>query len=259
MDDRKERLLKRIEEARKISLTQLSEEFGISELTVRRDLKPLEESRKITIGKGEVLFLPDAPLSDTTTLEPGEEIVASMGAALIEKKDRIVWLGGGNISQGIARKLTHVTLVTNSLKTASAALKREGVKVFLLGDEVDPDTFCLHGRSLEMIKEFTFNKAFIEAEGYFNKRFLLSSRAAETVSHLAGNVLEKIIVIRGKDFGNVQTDRLKGIKEFKGVYTDTIPRPILKEIRDIPLKVVSPHIEIEERNEKVIPIHGIKD
>ncbi|MBI5186392.1 MAG: DeoR/GlpR transcriptional regulator [Nitrospinae bacterium] len=255
-DDRKDQLLKRIEEARKISLAQLSAEFEVSELTVRRDLKPMEESQLVKIGKGEVIYLPNDPLNGTLELDPGAGAVAEMAASLVSEKDRIIWIGGGDISLGIARRLENVTLVTNSLRTATAALKRKGLKVFLVGEEVDPESHCLYGKSLEMVREFTFNKAFVEADGYFNKRFLATGMAAETASLLSGNVLEKFIVIHGKNFGNVQTARLTGLREFKAVCTDTLKRSVLREVESIPLKVVYQSVEAEEHDEKIIPLRA---
>ncbi len=251
---RKDKILKRIEEFQKISLARLSEEFQVSELTIRRDIKPLEESRRIKIGKGEVVLIPDDPLGGTFEPDPAEETVAEMASSHVDEKDRIIWVGSGNISRGIARRIKNVTLVTNSLPTASAAIKRNNVRVFLLGEEVDPKTYCLYGKSLEMIRDFTFNKAFIEADGYFNKRFLVSSETAEIASFLMGNVLEKIIVIKGSNFGNVNTTRIKGIKEFKVVLTDTLKRSTLKEVEKIPLHVISQNIEVGSYNEKIIPL-----
>jgi DeoR/GlpR family transcriptional regulator of sugar metabolism len=255
-EDRKDHLLKRIEEARKISLAQLSVEFEVSELTIRRDLKPMEESQLIKIGKGEVIYLHTDPLKGTVELDSGEEAIAEMAAALVTEKDRIIWIGGGNISLGIARRLEDVTLVTNSLRTASSALNRKGLKVFLVGEEVDPETHCLYGKSLEMVKEFTFNKAFIEADGYFNRRFLATTREAETASLLSGNVLEKFLVIHGKNLGNVHTARLRNLKEFKAVYTNTLKLSVLKEIESIPLKVMYKNMEAEEHDEKIIPFRA---
>ncbi len=254
MENRKQQIVKRIEEARETSLAKLSEEFGVSELTIRRDLKSIEESRKIKIGKGEVVWITEDPLNGNIEIDPREEVVAEMAASGIDSKDRIIWIGGGNISMGIARRIENVTLVTNSLKSASAALKRTGVKVFLLGAEVDPNTYCLFGKSLEKIKEFAFNKAFIEVDGYFNKQFRFSSEMAETVSYLGENVVEKILVIRGDNFGNVNTEKVKGLKEFKVVYTDTAKSATMKEIEGMSIQVVSKNIEPEKRNEKIIPL-----
>lgn len=251
---RKNQILKRIEEAQKISLAELSEEFKVSELTIRRDLKPLEESRRIKIGKGEIIWIPTDPLSGSSELAPAEETIAEMAASQVDEQDRIIWIGSGNISLGIARRIQNVILVTNSLLTASAAIKRNGVRVFLVGEEVNPETYCLYGKSMEMIKEYTFNKAFVEVDGYFNKRFLTSSEVAETSSLLTGNVLEKIIVIQGSNLGNVNTTRLKGLKEFKSVYTDTLTKSTLREIEQIPLNVESRNIEVEKHNEKIIPL-----
>ena len=147
-----------------------------------------------------------------------------------------------------------MTLATNSLLIASAALKRKDVKVHLLGDEVDPESHCLFGKSLEMIRDFTFNKVFMEVDGYFNKRFLLSSRMAETVSFLTGNALEKFILIRGLNFGNVNTARLKGQKECNAVFTDTLGISIKTELEKMPLRVICQNVQAEKRDEKIIPL-----
>ena len=254
IEDRRKDLLREIKAKKMMSLEDLSKKLNFSKSTIRRDLKPLEESCRIKMGKGAVQFISNEPLSSTPYLDAGEEMIAEMAFSKINIKDKTVWLGGGNISIGIARRISNVTMVTNSIKTASAALKKDNVKVFLLGDEIDPETYCLHGKSLEKIQGFNFNKVFIEADGYFEKDFMVSLHEEKTASLLeCAKVQEKFILIAGKNIGSFNAKSLKGLEKFKGVFIDTLKNAIFKEIESIGrLEIKYDKREFNKDEDKVI-------
>ena len=155
------------------TISELAATLQVSEATVRRDLRTLEQRGALQRVHGGAVRVDDGekrePLfHEKTTLRADEkERIAEAALGLIEDGDSI-YLDGGSTVLALARKLSschELTVVTNSLM-AAAELMESGHKLILLGGEFRPLSRTLVGPLTSPIGEaLHIGKAFFGTIG----------------------------------------------------------------------------------------------
>lgn len=152
-------LLELIAERRRLSLTELTEEFGMSAATVRRDLAVLAQQGLVTRYHGGVKAsqrLPEIPVAlRDARFEDAKRRIALAAAARIPRQRHGIAIGGGTTTAGVARELTdrsELTIVTNSLTIATLVAAHPQLKVLMTGGLLRPQSLELVG----LLAEGTF-------------------------------------------------------------------------------------------------------
>ncbi|MGM7670752.1 DeoR/GlpR family DNA-binding transcription regulator [Microbacterium sp. A93] len=153
--ERRELILDLLREHRSVEVSALSEELGVSEVTVRKDLEKLEIERLIVRSHG------GAVLSAGLLIEPSfvekddqlaeEKAAIAAEAASLVGDDSIVALATGTTVGRLPAMLAGrggLRVVTNAVNVATAFLPH-GVDVFLTGGTIRPRTFGLIGEVAE--------------------------------------------------------------------------------------------------------------
>lgn len=136
--DRKRQLMARLKSDGKLIAKELSVEFGVSEDTIRRDLREMAQEGLLQRVHGGAL--PASPaMADFAGREEirheGKVAIGRAAAAMIQP-GQVVILDGGTTSREIARHLPselHVTIVTHSPTIAVELVAHKTVEVILLG------------------------------------------------------------------------------------------------------------------------------
>jgi DeoR/GlpR family transcriptional regulator of sugar metabolism len=140
---RQTRIRERFAERPGVSISQLAREFGVSEMTIRRDLAALEGKSHIQRTHG------GAVLTERMILEfdyrdrreknrPAKRAIAAEARKLVRNGQRII-LDTGTTTLELASLLndgTDLTVITPSLAVASELQHAPGVSVVLLGGMV---------------------------------------------------------------------------------------------------------------------------
>jgi DeoR/GlpR family transcriptional regulator of sugar metabolism len=135
---RKRLILDKLRQDGQIISTTLSQELGLSEDTVRRDLRALAAEGLLQRVHGGAL--PASPalgnFAARRELEPeGKQAIAEAAAAMI-RPGQVVFLDGGTTSQQLARHLPaalKATVVTHSPTIAVELVEHPAVEVVLIG------------------------------------------------------------------------------------------------------------------------------
>jgi len=135
---RKQLLLSRLKQDGKLVAKDLSQEMGVSEDTIRRDLRELAREGLLQRVHGGAL--PSSPaMADFTAREEirhdGKAAIGRAAAAMIQD-GQVVILDGGTTSREIARHLNRelrATVVTHSPTIALELLQHPTVEVILIG------------------------------------------------------------------------------------------------------------------------------
>lgn len=155
------------------TIVELSQDLGVSEATIRRDLKSLEDQGKIRRVHGgaviskfprvEPAFSMKASLN---TVEKRE--IAEIAASYINDNDTI-FLDGGSTVLGLVKALgsfNNLTIVTNSL-TAAAELMESQHRLIIVGGELRPISRTMVGPLTEkIISTLHIDKAFMGTIGF---------------------------------------------------------------------------------------------
>ncbi|TDN86895.1 DeoR/GlpR family DNA-binding transcription regulator [Stakelama pacifica] len=143
--DRISQIVTLIEQQGARSIGSLAAHFGVSQETIRRDIRQLEARGRVTKVHGGVT-LPDARLEAPYRARLHERAEAKQRIAKIAAREvsegMTVLIDSGTTSFWVARELAHIarlTVVTNSLEVAGEILGRTGQRLFLAGGAINSD------------------------------------------------------------------------------------------------------------------------
>ncbi|MGM0123546.1 DeoR family transcriptional regulator, fructose operon transcriptional repressor [Enterococcus sp. AZ194] len=169
-------ILKRLQVQPSISINDLCRELGVSKSTVQRDLKKLEDDGRLARERGgatQTNF--EETLSDLTEVPVLEKFevnieekkrICEVAAAEIRDGD-MVFLDSGTTPVHILPFLNEkkIKVVTNSYFLLSRLTLDLG-DIYMLGGMYNPKYETCYGpSSIEQLKEFRIDKAFIGANG----------------------------------------------------------------------------------------------
>jgi len=142
--ERKQAILERLEHDGRVVASQLVTSLGVSEDTVRRDLRDLADQGLLHRVHGGALASAPATVSFARRLEVGqEEKIALADAALpLIDEARVIVLDGGTTALELARRLPPLyagTVVTNAPPVASALASHPNAEVVLVGGRLLKD------------------------------------------------------------------------------------------------------------------------
>lgn len=146
----------RLSERGEAGFGELAEEFGVSEMTIRRDLETLEAeglARRVRGGAISVISRSyEPPFAVRATTEPGaKEAIGAAAAALVNDGDTII-LDVGTTTLALARALhgkRGVTAVTPSLPVAVELGADPDIRVVVTGGQVRAGELSLTGGMAE--------------------------------------------------------------------------------------------------------------
>ena len=171
--ERRARIVSALQVQRAVRVTALSDDLGVSEITIRRDLLLLEREGvlKRTYG-GAVLRrrMTSEPeyKENVVAHAPEKERIARAAASMIEPRDTI-FLGSGTTAAQMLRYVDpdlEARIVTHNLAAAAALEARaHRLEFVFLGGLYRPQLGAVEGSwSLDMIEQFHADKAFLGAD-----------------------------------------------------------------------------------------------
>jgi DeoR family glycerol-3-phosphate regulon repressor len=143
--DRISSILATLEERGACSTTDLATLFGVSDETVRRDIRQLEATGRVHKVHGGVKLIADGaePPYRARLREqaPAKKAIARLATGLLDD-GMTIFIDSGTTSYWVARelgRLKRLTIVTNSLSVAADTLGRAEHRLFLAGGALNTD------------------------------------------------------------------------------------------------------------------------
>lgn len=171
--ERRQIIAQRLQAEGRVVASELKNEFGVSEETIRRDLERLEqEGLAQRIYGGAVLSQGDkAPppyaVRKTTNVE-GKLAIARLAAAMLRDGDTLM-VDESSTAAYTVNAIGHlkgITLITNSLEILQAAANREGWNVISTGGRLKSDVMALVGpHALSTIDSYHVHYALLSCRG----------------------------------------------------------------------------------------------
>lgn len=172
-EERKRIIVQFVEKYSRASVLELSQETGVSESTVRRDLKELEEAKLLKRTHGGAVSLQsvsfEAPYSDKEDRFLEEKLrIARKAVEMIQEGDAIL-LDAGTTTLQIAKELknfSNIKVITNSIMALNELKDCRNIEVSITGGMLRTDTMAFVGpmteQSLEMVR---VDKVFLGTNG----------------------------------------------------------------------------------------------
>ena len=184
--DRRSAILEYLQVHGRASTSELSQQFGVSEVTIRTDLAALQGSGWLDRRHGGAEVAPRTEAAPRTALAvptvgeqpfdqrralhgPEKAEIARAAAAMVQPGDHIL-LDGSTTAYHLAlqlRGLQDVTVITNNLRVAQVLAENPGLEVLLIGGVLRGGTWSTVGvLAEEMLAKLHARQGFFGAAGF---------------------------------------------------------------------------------------------
>jgi len=233
VEERRRTVLEVVRQRGFASLTELAEQIGVSESTVRRDLGHLDELGAVKRTHGGAFYTGGRsamPAFDdrTTTALAEKQAIARATAELIEDEQAVL-LDGGTTTFEVARLLVGrpLQVVTNSLPIANLFAAAPEVDLVLIGGYVYPRTGVALGPLSQAmladvhVRQTIMSVGGVTKKGLFNSNLLL----VETERRMMQAADEVIVVADHTKFGRQALAHLCGLEDVDRLIVDATLSP----------------------------------
>ncbi|MFD1702232.1 DeoR/GlpR family DNA-binding transcription regulator [Methylopila henanensis] len=230
-------ILESVEAAGSASVEELAARFGVSRETIRRDLKALAAQGRLDVAHGGALKrgVGDPPFAERARENAEGKAAIGRAAAAMVEDGMVVLLDSGATTHAIAAALAArppkgVTICATSLADA-LTLVRAGVKVTMLGGEVDPDDEATVGLDvLAMLPRYRLDLAFVGVGGVTPEGdvTVFSRVEAETRAVMLDAARAGYLVADHAKFGRAGPARIPWTRPPAALLVDVAPPPKLK-------------------------------
>ena len=168
--NRQMKMIEMLTEKEKLEVVMLSQELGVSEVTIRKDLSILEKKGLVRREKGYAILNETNEMSRRIATNYETKLQIAQKAAEQVKDGDTIMIESGSccvlLAQVLADSKKDITIITNSVYIATNITEKR-VKVILLGGEYQPGFMATVGPLTEKCaQEFHVNKIFVGTDGF---------------------------------------------------------------------------------------------
>jgi DeoR/GlpR family transcriptional regulator of sugar metabolism len=249
-EERRQQILEALQENNRVTVPELSQRFGTSDVTIRRDLADLAAEGKLQrTHRGALKVVPappEPPVVQRLSLEQTEkEQIGRAAAALVEEGDSI-FIGSGSTTSAFARCLTgfhRLTVVTNAL---NIAVELAGVSVdwtiIVTGGVVRAAELSLLGHLAEQsLPEVRVSKVFMGMQAISLEGGLTSDNMPEvtTTRRIFDMASELIVLAAHTKLGKTAAAYIAPLTRMVILVTDNKADPeIVQQLRNQQIRVI---------------------
>jgi DeoR/GlpR family transcriptional regulator of sugar metabolism len=226
--ERRELLLARLDQDGKIIARELAQELGLSEDSIRRDLRDLAAA-----GYCQRVYGGAVPVSRAlvdygarASVEPeSKRRVAGLAASLIKPGDRVI-LDGGTTTLAVTRALPgdlEVTVITHSPTIAAALIEHPAVEILLLGGRIYKHSAVACGAAAaESARAITADLFLLGVTGVHHEHGLTTGDPEEAAMKrtLAGRAADTYVLASAEKIGAVSPYQVLDLDGVSGIVTD---------------------------------------
>ena len=224
-----------------VAVAHLSDRFGVSAATVRRDLELLEEQRLLTRTHGGAvaqMVSYELPLRYRSAKRTEQKRRIGQEAAKRVYDGAVIGLTGGTTTSEVARAVAHrpLTVVTNALNISSELAIRPNIKLVVTGGVARAESYELVGPLAdESVAQLHLDMVFIGADGVSATGGLTTHHEIEghTDRAVMNSASRVVVVADGSKLGRVVFVQISPIRAVHELITDQEADPNeLAAIRD---------------------------
>ncbi|MDR3170247.1 MAG: DeoR/GlpR family DNA-binding transcription regulator [Treponema sp.] len=227
LSERERIILDRLSVEGTVSVAALAQDLGLSEVTIRSDLKSLEDAGWINRKWGGA-----APSMHRSILERQREhqeqknAIAQAAAALVRDGD-VIMIEAGTTTALIAKYLTgkrDIHIVTNSTLVFSHGRMNPNLQITITGGEFRRPTESLIGPlALETIGRLNVRLAFVGTDGFTLERGMTTHlvEGAEIVKAMKAHAETTILVADSSKYGKIGFTQVLELSQMDLILTDS--------------------------------------
>lgn len=248
--ERRKSILTQINETGQVLVHELSEEFSVSEVTIRNDLEQLEKKNMLIRARGGAIKAErgvgiDYRLSEKDKLNRDEKVsIGKRAAQLINEHDTII-IDSGTTTIEVAKNLGHLTdltVVSNAINIISQLIQLKNVNLIIPGGYLRKNSLSLVGPLAEKnLQNLYVDKVFIGVDGFDTKHGIYTPNIEEAYfNEIMIKISKEVIVVcDSSKFLRRSLAYICGIDKIHTVVTDNgIPDEERKRLEDTGIKVI---------------------
>jgi DeoR family transcriptional regulator, fructose operon transcriptional repressor len=200
-NERLEEVTRIIQRRKRVSVPELSERFGISEVTIRKDLSLLEERGILVRTHGGAILAEDRDMVDllrrrTPEYESSKKAIALQASNLLSDGMNII-IDTGSTTLAFANEVSRFSLraVTNSLEIGYRLARCDDINLNIIGGSLRHPTMAMIGPiALTSLANLNVDCAFMGASGFsegrgFSCTNVIESQVKESMMKCATRVV----------------------------------------------------------------------
>lgn len=246
--ERHQYIIKKLQKEQYINVVDLCTELKVSSVTIRKDLKLLEDKNLLfKIHGGATLSNPytiDRSVNEKEQLQSNEKISIGLAAAALVLENDSIIIGSGTSVLAFARSIPinlPLTVITSALNVALELSRHPNTEVLQLGGMLRKSSTSVMGPYSEgILKDFFCNKLFLGVDGIDLEFGLTTTNMMEAhLNRQMISVSQKTIVLTDSTkFGKRGFGKICNIDEIDHIITDKgISEHVVKQLESTGVKV----------------------
>lgn len=227
---RRRKILGLLQEQESVKTGELSKNFSVSEITIRKDLDALAEKGALerthggAVAKASTLFEPTHREKKLAHIEVKRSI-GKKAASLVKEKTTIC-IGTGTTTMQMIKHLdgiNDVSVVTNSLNNGYKLSKLQNIDLSIVGGDVRKKSYALVGTTAEeYFRKIYCDQLFLGVNGVSVEYGLTTPTLAEaSVNQLMIEASEKVFILADHSkFGKITHGKITGLEAIDTIITD---------------------------------------
>jgi DeoR family transcriptional regulator of aga operon len=241
-------ILSELEKEGFVRVQDLSEQLGVSGVTIRKDLKELENRKLLFRSHGSAgpvsSLINDRHIDEKEKVQVEEKLrIAEAANLLLKKNDRII-IASGTTLLTFAQKISitdPLTVITPSVKVSLILSYKPNIEIIQLGGSMRKSSASVIGPYAEsLLSELMCNKLFIGVDGIDLDFGLTTSNITEAHlnQHMLNAAQEVIVLADSSKFGKRGFGKICNINQIHHIITDKdAPASAVQIIREKGIEV----------------------
>lgn len=219
------KIIEIINETGSAGVEQLSKLLGVSAMTIRRDLKLLQEQKLIERSHGGAIMKQEINYGTKRDTKHTEKLAIAKKCAEFVKKGNTLYLDAGTTTYEIANLIKHIpdlTVITNDLEIALLLVNSE-VELMVCGGSVQKSTRSMYGVFADrMIENFRIDLGFFGAMSIDNYYNILTPtiEKASFKRTVLNNCRRSILAVDDSKFNRNAFLKINNLSDYTGVVTN---------------------------------------
>lgn len=234
--DRRNRIVELVNSRGSVLVSDIAAELSVTEVTVRADLRLLEERNLLTRFHGGAARIENMagdapPASAEVSLAERYQLaadpkkrIAIAAAKLVNEGDTLI-LDSGSTTKLLAEELArrgNITVITNSLPAAAILSENKDITLVVCGGTVRHKTASLHGSVAEFaLRDVSANLMFVGADGLDTENGITTFNEGFAISGVMAAASRQVVVITDSSkFGRKGFNQVLSLEQIDTVITD---------------------------------------
>lgn len=251
--ERRQHILEMLRTDGKVVAAELSQSLGISEDTIRRDLREMAEAGLLQRVHGGALPRTPTPLpyADRENTQPEAKISIARATIPLLVDRQVILFDGGTTTLQVARHLPRdfsATIVTNSVPVAAALIDHPRVEIILLGGRVfKHGRVAMGAKTMESLREIRVDLCILGVGGLHPEIGItvLDYEEAAVKRTMIASANEVVAAVSPEKLGTVGPYVVESAKCLTHLVTEShVPEDQVLPYRNLGIQVVSSAAEV---------------